>query len=156
MPVTPERYGAEVDALLEGLDPTQRDAVTSRAAPLAILAGAGSGKTRVLTRRIAWQSSEELIDPAHTLAVTFTRKAAGELRARLARLGVRESVTAGTFHAIALAQLRRRADEQGRTMPELLDRKVRILMRLLPNRGARLRWPRPRSPPRSNGPRPVW
>ena len=124
-----------MDALLEGLDPTQRDAVTSRAAPLAILAGAGSGKTRVLTRRIAWQSSEELIDPAHVLAVTFTRKAAGELRARLARLGVRESVTAGTFHAIALAQLRRRADEQGRTMPELLDRKVRILMRLLPNRG---------------------
>ncbi|HEY3670085.1 MAG TPA: ATP-dependent DNA helicase UvrD2 [Acidimicrobiia bacterium] len=124
-----------MDALLEGLDATQRDAVTSRAAPLAILAGAGSGKTRVLTRRIAWQSSEELIDPAHTLAVTFTRKAAGELRARLARLGVRESVTAGTFHAIALAQLRRRADEQGRTMPELLDRKVRILMRLLPNRG---------------------
>jgi ATP-dependent DNA helicase UvrD/PcrA len=135
MTVTPGRYGAEVDALLEGLDPTQRDAVTSRAAPLAILAGAGSGKTRVLTRRIAWQSSEELIDPTHTLAVTFTRKAAGELRARLARLGVRDSVTAGTFHAIALAQLRRRADEQGRSMPELLDRKVRILMRLLPNRG---------------------
>ena len=137
MTVTPGRYGAEVDALLEGLDSTQRDAVTSRAAPLAILAGAGSGKTRVLTRRIAWQSSEGLIDPEHTLAVTFTRKAAGELRARLARLGVRESVTAGTFHAIALAQLRRRADEQGRTMPELLDRKVRILMRLLPNRGPR-------------------
>ncbi len=135
MTVTAGRYGAEVDALLEGLDSTQRDAVTSRAAPLAILAGAGSGKTRVLTRRIAWQSSEQLIDPEHTLAVTFTRKAAGELRERLARLGVRESVTAGTFHAIALAQLRRRADEQGRTMPELLDRKVRILMRLLPNRG---------------------
>jgi DNA helicase-2/ATP-dependent DNA helicase PcrA len=125
-----------VDALLEGLDPTQRDAVTSRAAPLAILAGAGSGKTRVLTRRIAWQSREELIDPAHVLAVTFTRKAAGELRTRLARLGVRESVTAGTFHAIALAQLRRRADEQGRAMPELLDRKVRLLVRLLPRRGA--------------------
>ena len=124
-----------MDALLEALDPTQRDAVTSRAAPLAILAGAGSGKTRVLTRRIAWQSREELIDPAHVLAVTFTRKAAGELRSRLARLGVRESVTAGTFHAIALAQLRRRADEQGRTMPELLDRKVRILMRLLPGAG---------------------
>jgi DNA helicase-2/ATP-dependent DNA helicase PcrA len=135
MNVAPERYVAEVDALLEGLDPTQRDAVTSRAAPLAILAGAGSGKTRVLTRRIAWQSREGLVDPAHVLAVTFTRKAAGELRARLARLGVRGSVTAGTFHAIALAQLRRRADEQGRAMPELLDRKVRILLRLLPRRG---------------------
>jgi DNA helicase-2/ATP-dependent DNA helicase PcrA len=124
-----------VDSLLDALDPTQRDAVTSRAAPLAILAGAGSGKTRVLTRRIAWHSREGNIDPAHVLAVTFTRKAAGELRTRLDRLGVRESVTAGTFHAIALAQLRRRADEQGRTMPELLDRKVRILLRLLPQRG---------------------
>jgi DNA helicase-2/ATP-dependent DNA helicase PcrA len=135
MSVTPERYRAAVDALLDGLDATQRDAVTSRAAPLAILAGAGSGKTRVLTRRIAWQAREELIDPAHVLAVTFTRKAAGELRARLARLGVRESVTAGTFHAIALAQLRRRADEQGRAMPEILDRKVRVILRLLPQRG---------------------
>ena len=133
--VTPRRYRAAVDALLDGLDATQRDAVTSRAAPLAILAGAGSGKTRVLTRRIAWQSREGIVDPSHTLAVTFTRKAAGELRARLARLGVRESVTAGTFHAIALAQLRRRADEQGRAMPELLDRKVRLLLRLLPQRG---------------------
>jgi DNA helicase-2/ATP-dependent DNA helicase PcrA len=135
MTVVPERYRAEVDSLLDGLDATQRDAVTSPAAPLAILAGAGSGKTRVLTRRIAWQSREGAIDPAHVLAVTFTRKAAGELRARLGRLGVRESVTAGTFHAIALAQLRRRADEQGRAMPGLLDRKVRMLMRLLPSRG---------------------
>jgi DNA helicase-2/ATP-dependent DNA helicase PcrA len=124
-----------VDALLDGLDETQRAAVTSRAAPLAILAGAGSGKTRVLTRRIAWQSREGRIDASHVLAVTFTRKAAGELRTRLARLGVRESVTAGTFHSIALAQLRRRADEQGRTMPALLDRKVRVLLRLLPRRG---------------------
>jgi len=124
-----------VDTLLQGLDPTQRDAVTSRAAPLAILAGAGSGKTRVLTRRIAWQSREQIIDPAHVLAVTFTRKAAGEMRARLSRLGVRQSVTAGTFHAIALAQLRRRSEEQGRAMPTLLERKVRILIPLLPTRG---------------------
>jgi len=124
-----------VDALLDALDPTQRDAVTSTAAPLAILAGAGSGKTRVLTRRIAWQAREQRIDPAHVLAVTFTRKAAGELRSRLSRLGVRESVTAGTFHAIALAQLRRRADEQRRTMPGLLERKVRILLPLVPMRG---------------------
>ncbi len=69
------------------------------------------------------------------LALTFTRKAAGELRARLARLGVRQSVTAGTFHAIALAQLRRRSEEQGRAMPTLLERKVRILVPLLPARG---------------------
>jgi DNA helicase-2/ATP-dependent DNA helicase PcrA len=124
-----------VDDLLRGLDSTQRDAVTSRAAPLAILAGAGSGKTRVLTRRIAWRAREELIDPRHVLALTFTRKAAGELRTRLDRLGVRHAVTAGTFHAIALAQLRRRADEQHRALPALLERKVRLLLPLVPARG---------------------
>ena len=124
-----------VDDLLRGLDATQRDAVTSRAAPLAILAGAGSGKTRVLTRRIAWQSREGIIDPRHVLALTFTRKAAGELRTRLARLGVDHAVTAGTFHAIALAQLRRRAADEQRTMPTLLERKVRLLVPLVNVRG---------------------
>lgn len=124
-----------VDDLLRGLDTTQRDAVTSRTAPLAILAGAGSGKTRVLTRRIAWQAREELVDPRHVLALTFTRKAAGELRARLGRLGVEQAVTAGTFHAVALAQLRRRAADEQRTMPALLERKVRLLVPLLPVRG---------------------
>jgi DNA helicase-2/ATP-dependent DNA helicase PcrA len=133
--VAPRRYGAAVDSLLQGLDASQREAVTNSGAPLAILAGAGSGKTRVLTRRIAWQSQQGVIDPAHVLALTFTRKAAGELRGRLERLGVRRSVTAGTFHAIALAQLRRRAVEQGRTMPALLERKVRLLVLMVPQRG---------------------
>ena len=125
------------DDLLRGLDATQRDAVTSTAAPLAILAGAGSGKTRVLTRRIAWMASEGLLEPEHTLAVTFTRKAAGELRTRLAKLGVPSAsgLTAGTFHAIALAQLRRRAADQGRQMPTLLERKVRILVPIVGGRG---------------------
>ena len=67
------------DALLDGLNPAQRAAVTSTAAPLAILAGAGSGKTRVLTRRIAWRAATGDLDPRHVLALTFTRKAAGEL-----------------------------------------------------------------------------
>ena len=120
-----------VDDLLRGLDTTQRDAVTSRAAPLAILAGAGSGKTRVLTRRIAWQAREQVVDPRHVLALTFTRKAAGELRTRLGRLGVEHAVTAGTFHSIALAQLRRRAADEQRTMPTLLERKVRLIVPLL-------------------------
>ena len=126
--------------LLRGLDATQRDAVTSRAAPLAILAGAGSGKTRVLTRRIAWQAHEDFIDPRHVLAVTFTRKAAGELRARLTRLGVVRAVTAGTFHAIALAQLRRRAEQHQRAMPALLERKARVLVPIMrvPGREAAL------------------
>ncbi|MET0420147.1 MAG: ATP-dependent DNA helicase UvrD2 [Acidimicrobiia bacterium] len=120
-----------MDDLLHGLDATQRDAVTATGTPLAILAGAGSGKTRVLTRRIAWQALEGATDPRHVLAVTFTRKAAGELRSRLASLGVQQSVTAGTFHAIALAQLRKRVDDAGRTMPTLLERKVRILLPLM-------------------------
>ena len=124
-----------VDDLLRGLDTTQRDAVTSRAAPLAILAGAGSGKTRVLTRRIAWQALERAVEPRHVLALTFTRKAAGELRTRLGRLGVERAVTAGTFHSIALAQLRRRAADAQRTMPTLLERKVRLLVPLVNVRG---------------------
>jgi len=123
------------DPLLDGLDNTQREAVTTRAKPLAILAGAGAGKTRVLTRRIAWQARHAHIDPAHTLAVTFTRKAAGELGDRLTRLGVRRQVAAGTFHAIALAQLRRRSEDRDRAMPNLLDRKARILVPMLPGRG---------------------
>jgi DNA helicase-2/ATP-dependent DNA helicase PcrA len=114
------------DELLADLDPSQRAAVIEPAVPLAILAPAGSGKTRALTRRIAWQSAEGNIDPNH-VPVTFTRKAAGELRGRLSRLGVRGSVTAGTFHAVALAQLRRRHQDLGTTMPGLLDRKARLL-----------------------------
>ena len=124
------------DPLLDGLDATQRDAVTADAAPLAILAGAGSGKTRVLTRRIAWQASRAHIEPDHVLALTFTRKAAGELVGRLGRLGVRRQVTAGTFHAIALAQLRRRCADRDRPMPGVLSRKARILAPMLPGRGA--------------------
>ena len=104
------------DELLADLDPAQREAVTTDAAPLAVLAGAGAGKTRVLTRRIAWQARTGAIDAEHVLAVTFTRKAAGELTSRLAALGVGGGVTAGTIHSIALAQLRRRC-ARGRAHP---------------------------------------
>ena len=67
--------------------------------PLCILASAGAGKTRVLTRRIAYRARTGSADPRHTLALTFTRKAAGELQDRLRQLGLREQVSAGTFHA---------------------------------------------------------
>ena len=117
--------------LLVDLDASQRRAVVEPAVPLAILAPAGSGKTRVLTRRIAYQCSTEAIEPSHVLALTFTRKAAGELRSRLRRLGVREGLTAGTFHAVALAQLRAHHDHRGTSMPGLLDRKARILAPLI-------------------------
>jgi DNA helicase-2/ATP-dependent DNA helicase PcrA len=126
----------DADRLLDGLDEQQRAAVVSDAAPLAILAGAGAGKTRVLTHRIAWRARTGRIDPAHTLAVTFTRKAAGELQHRLRALGVGDAITAGTIHAVALAQLRRRAGEAGRDMPVVLARKARLLVPLVGGRGA--------------------
>src|SRR5438552_15705760 len=124
--VAPAVYGPGVrDALLRDLDPRQHDAVTSDAAPLAIIAPAGSGKTRVLTRRIAYGAREGRVVARHVLAVTFTRKAAGELVSRIGRLGVDGRITAGTFHAIALAQLRRHATERNREAPQALDRQAR-------------------------------
>ena len=116
--------------LLAGLTEAQRAAVTSDGAPLVILAGAGSGKTRVLTRRIAWRVSEATADARHVLALTFTRKAAGELRSRLAQLGVRDQVAAGTFHSIAYAQLRQRWADRGEPQREVLTRKANILRRI--------------------------
>jgi DNA helicase-2/ATP-dependent DNA helicase PcrA len=120
------------DALLDGLNEAQHAAVTSAAAPLCILAGAGSGKTRVLTRRIAWRAATGELDPRHVLALTFTRKAAGELTQRLRALGLRDQVAAGTFHSVAYAQLRSRWADRGIEPPTLLDRKVGFVARLLP------------------------
>ena len=124
--------------LLDDLNDAQREAVTSTAAPLCILAGAGSGKTRVLTRRIGHRVARGDADPRHVLALTFTRKAAGELNTRLRALGLRDTVAAGTFHAIAYAQLRNRWAERGVTPPDLLDRKVGFVGRLLPSRAQAL------------------
>ena len=118
-------------ALLEGLNDAQREAVTSDAAPLLILAGAGSGKTRVLTRRIAHRCLGDTADPRHVVALTFTRKAAGELGTRLRSLGLRDKIAAGTFHAVAYAQLRRSWADRRVTPPTLLERKGQFLARLL-------------------------
>jgi len=118
--------------LLAGLTVEQRDAVTTRASPMCIIAGAGSGKTRVLTRRIAWQASHGSADPRRTLAVTFTRRAARELRARLRRLGLNDEVRAGTFHAVALAQLRRHAADSGRRPPRILENAAGLVAELRP------------------------
>jgi DNA helicase-2/ATP-dependent DNA helicase PcrA len=124
------------DALLDDLDPQQRAAVTSPRMPLAIIAPAGSGKTRVLTRRIAFRIREETAIARHVLALTFTRKAAGELVDRLTQLGVDRTLTSGTFHAVALAQLRRHAAEHGWDQPRVLDRKARLLAPIVGGRGA--------------------
>jgi len=118
--------------ILAGLNDEQRAGVTSNAKLLVIRAGAGSGKTRVLTRRIAYGAATDQLDPRRVLALTFTRKAAGELNHRLRQLGLRESAAAGTFHAIALAQLRQKWAERGEAPPTLLERKVGFVARLVP------------------------
>ena len=88
----------DADALIADLDADQRAAVTTESRLVAVIAGAGSGKTRVLSRRIAYRIATETADARHTLALTFTREAAGEMRKRLHRLGLRDHVEAGTFH----------------------------------------------------------
>ncbi len=134
---------SEVDAdrLLDGLDGDQTEAVTSAGAPFAILAPAGSGKTRVLTRRIAHRVTEGSADASHVLAITFTRRAASELLRRLGQLGLREQPTVGTFHGVAWSVLRRRWTDQGqRRQPELLtqpERLVADLPQLAKQRGRR-------------------
>jgi DNA helicase-2/ATP-dependent DNA helicase PcrA len=125
---------ARSEDLLFGLTPAQAAAVTSEAAPLCIVACAGAGKTRVLTRRIAYRCLTGSAEPRHTLALTFTRKAAGELQERLAALGLREGVAAGTFHSHAAAQLQRWWADRRQRPPVLLDRKSRLLGPLLAGR----------------------
>ena len=94
----------DADAIFDGLNPEQRRAVEAARGPVVILAGAGSGKTTTITRRIAWQVASGTFAAGEVLAVTFTDKAAGEMRGRLAALGV-DGVRARTFHASALQQL---------------------------------------------------
>ncbi|MFR9776703.1 ATP-dependent DNA helicase UvrD2 [Micromonospora sp. MS34] len=116
------------ERVLAGLDPEQRSAVTAPAGPVCILAGAGTGKTRAVTSRIAHRALTGDISARHVLAVTFTARAAAEMRARLTALGV-AGVQARTFHAAALRQVRYFAPRllEGRAMPELLDSKVRVV-----------------------------
>ena len=94
---------ADPDRILEGLDPEQRRAATALEGPVVVLAGAGTGKTRAMTHRIAYGVATGTFDPTAVLALTFTTRAAGELRERLRALGVGR-VQARTFHSAALRQ----------------------------------------------------
>ncbi|HXQ75583.1 MAG TPA: ATP-dependent helicase [Acidimicrobiales bacterium] len=118
-------------ALLRGLTGPQREAVTSEAAPLCVLAGAGSGKTTVLTRRVARRLFDGSAEAGRTLVVTFTRKASRELRGRLWRLDVPGPVWAGTFHAAAYGQLRRHWADSGARPPSVVDDPRRLLRRVI-------------------------
>jgi len=115
------------DDVLAGLDPVQSAAVTSTAPLLAIIAGAGSGKTTVLTRRVAHRCLTGAADASHTVVLTFTRQAAGELRRRLSTLGLRDQPISGTFHAVALRLLRQYWDDHDRRHPTLVSDRSRLV-----------------------------
>jgi len=131
------------DALLAGLDPEQREVALATRGPVCVLAGAGTGKTRAITHRIAYAVGSGLVNPAHVLALTFTVRAAGELRGRLRQLGAgvsgTERVRASTFHAAALRQLNYFWPRViGGRPPGLLDSKLGLIREAAKQAGVRL------------------
>lgn len=121
------RSGSRAEDVLAGLDEEQRTAAQAVTGPVCILAGAGTGKTRTITHRIAYGVHTGVYVPEQVLAVTFTARAAGELRTRLQALDV-GGVQARTFHAAAMRQLRYFAPRVlGGPMPALIENKLRVV-----------------------------
>ncbi|GCD43177.1 DNA helicase [Streptomyces paromomycinus] len=113
--------------MLDGLDPEQREVATALHGPVCVLAGAGTGKTRAITHRIAYGVRAGILQPSTVLAVTFTARAAGEMRGRLRQLGA-GGVQARTFHSAALRQLQYFWPKAvGGEVPRLLERKVQVV-----------------------------
>ena len=119
-----------LEEIVAGLNDAQRQAALAVRGPVVILAGAGTGKTTTITHRVACQVATGAFRPSQILAVTFTDKAAGELKARLAWLGV-DGVEARTFHSAALSQLSRLMPAHtGQAVPEVLDHKAPLIASL--------------------------
>lgn len=115
------------DSLLQALDPEQRQVATTLSGPVAVIAGAGTGKTRAITHRIAYGVHTGVYPPTAVLAVTFTTRAAGEMRGRLHQLGV-PGVQARTFHSAALRQLRYFWPRvHGSPLPDILDNRMGLV-----------------------------
>lgn len=112
---------------------SQFDAVRSDTRHLRILAGAGTGKTRVLTHRIAYQINAIRIEPEHSLCLAFTNKAATEIKRRMGEMGEASLVETGTFHSIAYRQVKARWNDLGiRDEPDLVSNQGSYLSRILP------------------------
>lgn len=127
-----------VDDVLDGLDPEQREIAERLRGPVSVLAGAGTGKTRAITHRIAHGVRSGVYAPERVLALTFTRKAAGELQGRLRALGA-DGVRAQTFHGAALGQLGHFwPDVVGGNAPQILPGKVAALSQSVEASGLRL------------------
>jgi DNA helicase-2/ATP-dependent DNA helicase PcrA len=117
----------DAEALLEPLDEQQRAAATALTGPVCVLAGAGTGKTRAITHRIAYGVATGVYPPKRVMALTFTTRAASELRARLSALGA-AGVAARTFHSAALAQLNYFWPQLlGASAPKVLEGKARLV-----------------------------
>ncbi len=135
---TPDPTGDDTGLLLDKLNPEQQEAVRHAAGPLLILAGAGSGKTRVITQRIAFLIRERGVAPSRILAITFTNKAAAEMKERIGSLiGPRMAgMWVGTFHSMLLRILRQHADRIGFTRDFVIldtDDQQRLLRECIQN-----------------------